>query len=306
MALNVTKACRYNRASARTVGWIEKSTEVFAELGVVGVSPSEVAFATAVEAWQRKNGVDPDGMLGPGTWQVMEPRLPKKPSSALPPELKVDWFKVAPKASPTRGKLLVREGNVVGGANLVNDAYDLALYEMSDGNYELELFMKVQFFFKDGSGGEWTDSERQSYLRDWRTAVTGAWSAHNLHTTKSGKKVSLVVRLETQDGGFMWDHWEIEVEKIAGRKTSNVKWKDKTSSLDSGDLVFTFKSRQTGHVPAVHEFGHMLGNPDEYKGASLYLSDTSSLMHSGSDVRPRHLSGPREWVIAKLKSYGIQ
>lgn len=40
-----------------------------------------------------------------------------------------------------------------------------------------------------------------------------------------------------------------------------------------------------------HEFGHTLGITDEYVGwAALGLghSDTSSIMHSGDDVRPRH------------------
>lgn len=306
MTINLDKAKRYNRAAARTVGWIEQSAQVFVELGFVNLSPSETAFANAVEAWQGRNGLQPDGMLGPTTWQKMATKLKPAPVAA-PAFPMVDWFKLAPKAAATRGKLLVSEGDVTAGANLVNDAYDLALYQMSDGSYELELFMKVQFFFVDGKGGEWTAVERSHFMRDWKTAVIGAWSTRNLYVTKAGKSVSLTIRLEMQDGGFMFDHWEIEVEKIAGsRQVSHVNRREKTASLDSGDLVYRLKTPHLGQVPAVHEFGHMLGNPDEYKNRSSFRNDQASLMHSGSEVRPRHLDGPRSWVAAKLKAYGIQ
>lgn len=87
--------------------------------------------------------------------------------------------------------------------------------------------------------------------------------------TKSRKNVSLSIRLETQDGGFMWDHWEIEVEKVTGKPiVSTVSRHENNASLDSGDVSFRLKTPRIGQVPAVHEFGHMLGNPDEYKSRS--------------------------------------
>ncbi len=47
-------------------------------------------------------------------------------------------------------KLIAHEGDVTAGALSVNDAYDLTLYELPNGDYELVLFMKLQFFFVSG------------------------------------------------------------------------------------------------------------------------------------------------------------
>jgi hypothetical protein len=38
-----------------------------------------------------------------------------------------------------------------------------------------------------------------------------------------------------------------------------------------------------------HEFGHSIQSPDEYNAGSPNLSDTSSIMNVGRQVRPRHL-----------------
>ncbi|HKP60757.1 MAG TPA: hypothetical protein VJV78_28710 [Polyangiales bacterium] len=101
-----------------------------------------------------------------------------------------------------------------------------SVYELSDGNYELSLFMKIQFFFRDAAGQTWTAAERSAYMQNWKRAVSTAWNVRRLHTTKTGRQVSLTVSFETQEGGFMFDHWEIEVTKVAsgGRRTTTYEW----------------------------------------------------------------------------------
>lgn len=62
--------------------------------------------------------------------------------------------KPAPIRAPsTRPVLIASEGDITAGALQANDAYDLSLYRMPNGSYELVVFMKLQFFFESGSGG---------------------------------------------------------------------------------------------------------------------------------------------------------
>jgi hypothetical protein len=287
------------------VGWIDKAAKVFEVVGFTNRTPTADAFAGAVAGWQRAHGLKGDGMLGPNTWRAMEPSTKSAPK-APPPA--IDWFKLTPKGPPTRGKLLVSEGDVTAGALVVNDAYDLALYEMSDGNYDLDLFMKIQFFFEDGDGGTWSSAEKNKFMQEWRVAVAGAWNNRRLHTTKNGKTVALSLRFAIQEGGWMLDHWELEVTKIkAGSfRTSYVNPRTGNVVLDSEDLRPTPKGYGQMQQGVVHEFGHMLGLLDEYLAGSPHIGDHSSVMNRGAGVRGRHQGGPRDWVIAKFKDYGIE
>jgi hypothetical protein len=54
-------------------------------------------------------------------------------------------FNTAPILNPG-DKLITQERDVTGGVLKINDAYDLFLIQKQNGNYELRLFMKVQFF----------------------------------------------------------------------------------------------------------------------------------------------------------------
>ncbi len=59
----------------------------------------------------------------------------------------------------------VRAGSI--GICGVNDAFDLYLVKLTSGDYKLILFMKIQFFFKDGNGGKWTHGGKVNFVNDW-------------------------------------------------------------------------------------------------------------------------------------------
>jgi hypothetical protein len=200
------------------------------------------------------------------------------------------------------------ESNVTAGALKVNDAYDLELLQLPNRDLELVLFMKIQFFFEEGSGGRWDASERQKFMSDWKVAVSTAWSQRNVRRLKRGNQVHLRVSFAIQEGGWMADHWEVTVTKVKPGefRTSYVDPSMGNVVLDSEDLTLVSKGGpsclQRG---AVHEFGHMMGLLDEYKD-SAYIVDKQSVLHACEAVRPRHVVGPMQWLDAKLKKLGIQ
>ncbi len=193
----------------------------------------------------------------------------------------------------------------------VNDAYDLYLVELADGNYRLIVFMKVQFSFEDSAAGRWTGSEKAVFVRDWQTAISSKWGGRKLMALKSGKTLTINFRFHTQIGGWMADHWEINVKKAKTFAQSSVNPITGSVRLDSHDLRLTKKASRLGgkaHYQrgAVHEFGHMLGLADEYHPASPYGADYKSVMHSGETVLSRHDMPYFKWALQKLNDLGIK
>lgn len=198
----------------------------------------------------------------------------------------------------------VRAGTI--GFSGVNDAYDIYLLKLKDGNYKLVVFMKLQFFFSDGNGGKWTDVEKRQFVTKWEQAVKSRWSNRLLKTLSGGKKVTFELRFKTQIGGWMLDHWEITVEKVKKFAVSSVNPITGNVSLDSLDLKLTQKSGGQSQRGAVHEFGHMLGLEDEYTKGHTHSKDYHSVMNSGETVLTRHDTTHMKWLNDKLKKHGIK
>lgn len=207
-----------------------------------------------------------------------------------------------------RPMLLACERRVTAGTLTVNDAYDLLLYRLPDGHFEVVVFMKLQFFFEPGPGGDWTQAQQQRYVRDWRAAIESVWGGHRIHRTACGRSVALRFEFDIQVDGWMLDHWEITITKIVsgGFTPSCVDVRRTNVRLDSEDLSPVFKHGQLQQRGAVHEFGHMLGLADEYSTASSDRADRCSVMSHSEAIRPHHHDTMRRWVIRKLAEQGFQ
>lgn len=198
----------------------------------------------------------------------------------------------------------VRAGTI--GMGGVNDAFDLYLVKLKNNNYKLIVFMKVQFFFEGGDGGEWSLAEKMSFIKKWKSAIQSKWSGRRIKTLKSGKTVTIDFRFKTQIGGLMFDHWEITVEKVKNFAVSSVNPVTGNVLLDSLDLKLFRKKGGRKQRGVVHEFGHMLGLDDEYKKSSPFHKDYKSVMNSGEAVLKRHNAPHMKWLEEKLKGKGIK
>ncbi|WP_242111767.1 hypothetical protein [Luteimonas aquatica] len=206
-------------------------------------------------------------------------------------------------------ELVASEDSVTAGG--VRDAYDMQLYREADGTYTLELDMKIEFNFQEGPDGQtWTEQDKQQFIADYKQAIENAWSGHTI-TTDDGQQVTLDVNLDVGEapGGFFGglkdavdgsENWNIDVVKIdeGGFNQSYVVPSQNTGRFDSEDVNPVNKGASDPQVGAAHEFGHMIGLPDEYNGngGPDAAKDTDSIMHTGMDVRERHLDILETWV----------
>ncbi|MGD8569400.1 MAG: hypothetical protein PVJ39_15045 [Gammaproteobacteria bacterium] len=184
----------------------------------------------------------------------------------------------------------------------INNAFDLSLFQLPHGHYELVVFMKLQFFFKDSHPHRWERHEQDQFIHEWQNVIHDVWGNKIIHSLPAGNTVRLTFDFHIQKGGWMFDHWEITVTKIAPEefKVSYIDPDWNNVHLDSEDL--TYVGRQRG---AIHEFGHMIGLPDEYHN-SRHIVDLKSIMHSGEEIRERHYGLFTDWVERTLASTGIE
>jgi hypothetical protein len=218
--------------------------------------------------------------------------------------------------SPVTETLLEHEGDVSSGALKVNDAFDLSLFSKSDGNYILGLFMKVQFFFIEESGLSWTQAEKNDFLQKWDREVRGAFDNQVIKVLSNGKTVLLRLSFEKQIEGFMLDHWEVTVHKVLNRSNLRSSVNTFSGNVDLTHLDNTPQSFCTARacfqqVTSVHEFTHMLGDPDEYGpqfGGKVrpFNWDLDSVTNVGSRIRSRHKIYLKNWVEEALSKHNIK
>ena len=63
-------------------------------------------------------------------------------------------------------ELIHSEKDITAGSLKVRDAFDIRLYKLPSGDYELEVFMKVQFFFEGNALHKWKGGRKVSFRED--------------------------------------------------------------------------------------------------------------------------------------------
>ncbi len=206
--------------------------------------------------------------------------------------------------------------------------FDARLIRRYSGQWDLEAYMKIQFFFEDGSKAhfermgskdspDWADAEKQKYMRAWHRQVRQAWNRHNIGTLNDGCPMSVTFNFYIQEGGWLWDHFEIDVKKTAfslpgGAQVfpsafdGDVQLDNTSIEPVSHDTAWNVgEPSMEGYLSSVHEFGHMIGlSYDEYHEDNPHKADKKSAMHSGPEVRARHYYHLLSWANGKVPAEG--
>lgn len=85
-ASSLQAAVAHNDRYAASLGWGVYADRISQQvLGFTNMSPTREAFAEAMAAWQARNGLTPDGIVGPATWGALRRVLGITVTAAPPP-----------------------------------------------------------------------------------------------------------------------------------------------------------------------------------------------------------------------------
>jgi hypothetical protein len=150
----------------------------------------------------------------------------------------------------------------------------------------------------------WTPHEELAFHKRLNRQIWGRWSSHfHVHVRGSSAFATQFARKTLElDFGVRWvvrnEQWTVEVIKVPPGtsvmvarsgvervrhhiRLYSIIFKPYSAANDAG------VSRR-GFFSGPHEFGHTMGDPDEYRRASPHLRDTDSLMNVGHKLRARH------------------
>ena len=60
-----------NERYAQTLGWGAYRDRIAQVIGIVNMTPTRETFAQEMSRWQARNGLTPDGVVGPATWGAL-------------------------------------------------------------------------------------------------------------------------------------------------------------------------------------------------------------------------------------------
>lgn len=199
----------------------------------------------------------------------------------------------------TLEQIIAEQLNVRHGSN---GFYDIRLRRQSNEAMLIEVALSVFFrFIPNGANPRitWTQAERDNFVREWLRQIPATWDQQN-HTTYRGFDVSLAFICDIRQEATP-SQWQANVMKLKSRTAFRKSKVCLNCYRDNFDAKFDSNEdvqkpggrRQTGMI---HEFGHMIGLPDEYNRDSTHFGDKNSVMNRGAEVRDRHLAHFLNWA----------
>jgi hypothetical protein len=239
-------------------------------------------------------------------------------------------------------KKIAYEGKVsVPAGEEFDRAYDLALFEDLNDKDALVLLVTVILDFKftgEGDGGMWTSTDKTNFMNSVKNECEPAWSDkfRIMRPTVPGLAVGtsdtvpvdrgggrnvarVVILIKTAEDMYPWQsHWTVTAYKMIKPGAGPTPTGDHFYVNHNGDVRFDSTGgpnldlvqpfgAPNKRPPVIHEFGHMLGYKDEYKGSQrgidFYLNDQDSIMNWGTTIRERHYVFFADWITNKLGTF---
>lgn len=149
-----------------------------------------------------------------------------------------------------------------------------------------------------GAVKKWTPKEKKDFHKATEKIIRAAWSGKfvlevagtsEFATYFKGKTFSVHFDVDPRKVGNHWTVFAIKIPK-GGSNGSKVNWSKQEITLDTEDLQPADKGAGDGVEMdvAAHEFGHAIGQPDEYKATSAFKAHRKSIMNRGNQVKKRH------------------
>lgn len=186
----------------------------------------------------------------------------------------------------------------------VSGFYSLRLLRQGPTSLVIEVALSIYFDFVANDADAsitWTQAERDAFTNEWQRQVPGAWN-QDAHTSYGGYDISLIFTCDIRTAAAA-TQWQARVMKLEDRNTfrTSAVWRNGyaggyDAKFDSNDDLKKALLGDGTQTAMIHEFGHMIGNPDEYKSGSAHYADKESIMNIGSAVRDRHLEHLVDWA----------
>lgn len=137
-----------------------------------------------------------------------------------------------------------------------------------------------------------TRPELDRVKEKWEVGIERIWSNRFFLVTPSGEQYPVVIDITFSGTRF---HHDVIVSRSGG-KTDELNW----NLMISPEV-------------AAHEFGHMIGVFDEYRGGAIArdigITDRTSIMtgdpDKGGETYARHYEGIRRWFVEKTGLNGV-
>jgi peptidoglycan hydrolase-like protein with peptidoglycan-binding domain len=172
-------------------------------------------------------------------------------------------------------------------------------FELTGANQKIWVRQYWGYVFKTkGTVSKWTSKEKKDFHKETEKIIRKAWGGKFVLDVSgssdfakffAGKPFTVFFDVDPRKKG---KHWTANVIKIpkGSSNTSKVNWSKQEITLDTEDLQPADKGAGGGVKMdvAAHEFGHAIGQPDEYKDTSSHKHHKKSIMNRGNEVKKRH------------------
>ncbi|MDP5218776.1 peptidoglycan-binding protein [Ruegeria sp. 2205SS24-7] len=172
-------------------------------------------------------------------------------------------------------------------------------FELTGSKQQIWVRQNWDYVYKTkGKVSKWTSKEKKDFHIETEKIIRKSWGGKFVLDVSgtsdfakyfAGKKFTVFFDVDPRKKGKHWTVFAMKIPK-GGSNVSKVNWGKQEITLDTEDLQPANKGAGDGVKMdvAAHEFGHAIGQPDEYKKSNAFHHHKKSIMNLGNQVKKRH------------------